>query len=109
MVVEAPESREKPTKSGEGSLFGEYRETAIEKLNRDIYAKYRGRTPQMDQILKQIDRMKARCLELNETTDWRLRNERKRLHFEIWQAEKELARMYREETEPRTAKYDTSP
>lgn len=99
-AVEAPESREKQAESGEGSLIWEERKNAMERPNRDIYAKYRGRTPQMDQVLKQIDRMKARCRELDETTDWRLRNERKTLHFEIWQAERELTRLFREEQEP---------
>ena len=79
-----------------GSLVQEKQEKVIKAENRDVYAEYRGISSEMDRLLRRIERMDARLKELGDTTDERLRSERKMLHHSVWEAKNELNKMYRD-------------
>ena len=79
-----------------GSLVQEKQEKVIKPENRDVYAEYRGISSEMDRLLRRIERMDARLKELGDTTDERLRSERKMLHHSVWEAKNELNKMYRD-------------
>lgn len=79
-----------------GSLVQEKQEKVIKPENRDVYAEYRGISSEMDRLLRRIERMDARLKELGDTTDERLRSERKMLHHSAWEAKNELNKMYRD-------------
>lgn len=79
-----------------GSLVQEKQEKVIKPENRDVYVEYRGISSEMDRLLRRIERMDARLKELGDTTDERLRSERKMLHHSVWEAKNELNKMYRD-------------